>query len=116
MRIRPNRKLALLHDAYGKHRPYILVGEIESKLNARYKQWACSCGYMYYDSNPDGSIRNHTPNPRNEWMADVLRLYAAVGLGKEMRAYWLRVIAAGRHGPDTPAIDPKEDSHEKEEA
>lgn len=55
-KIIPDRQLAILHDAYGKHAP-VPMGHITVNGH-RYNQYACSCGYKFWDSR----VEDGTPN------------------------------------------------------
>ena len=88
-KLTPNAALAKLHDAYGKHAPTHLVG-IATNTHLACKQYACSCGYVFWDSDADDTIVPPYNTPNDQWVQAVRKVYRGTGLTKIMEAYWYR--------------------------
>lgn len=88
--IKPNKELAQLHDAYNKHAPAKVVCTVWWS-NLAHKQWACSCGYVFYDGGRLGKVDLPVHNPSESWYRAVCRAYIDTGLLKEMKAHWDKI-------------------------
>jgi hypothetical protein len=84
-----DKQLATVHALYDKHKP-VYVGKAYH-CGDPYNQYACSCGYMFWDSYTFGSLRKHVPNGNLAWEQELVRFYGTLGLEKEIRAFLRRL-------------------------
>jgi hypothetical protein len=86
--IKPSIKLAKLHDAFNKHAPTIEVCCVAFKGEA-FKQFACSCGHVFWDTSRFLDIQELSKTPTTGWNRCLHKAYAATALYKAFKSYWL---------------------------
>jgi len=99
--IKPSIKLARLHDAFNKHAPTIEVCCIEFKGHT-FKQFACSCGHVFWDTDINGTPCELALQPTTEWGRCLQQAYRATARHKAFKAYWRGCRHAHAEGFDQP--------------
>lgn len=86
--IKPNAKLARLHDAFEKHAPTHEVMTVEFQ-GAHYKQYMCSCGYVFWDSDGHDQPALLAKEPTAAWLRCMYKAYEGTAMERRFKAYWL---------------------------
>ena len=92
--IKPNPKLARIHDAFNKHRPTIKACVASAthidKPAIPYDQYVCSCGCVFWDTDNRGDFKKLAHDPQEAWFNAVCAAYKPTGLLPKLLRYWAR--------------------------